>query len=169
VGGRSTKSSGPVRNTLPDIFLELQRTGSAQCDRPPRIAAGANPYAQSLSNIDTSKPLLNLHSFGPANSFNFYTGTGPRVENFREPGYRDFDFGLQKLVRITERVTFQLRGDAFDVFNAHTISIQVESPFSRVCWISAHSIPMSRARPLEIWDGVVTSPRNIQVSGRISV
>jgi hypothetical protein len=122
-----------------------------------------------LSNIDTSKPLLNLHSFGPANSFNFYTGTGPRVENFREPGYRDFDFGLQKLVRITERVTFQLRGDAFDVFNAHTISIQVESPFSRVCWISAHSIPMSRARPLEIWDGVVTSPRNIQVSGRISV
>ena len=33
--------------------------------------------------------------------------------------HSDFDIGLEKTVHITERFTFQLRGDAFNVFNAH--------------------------------------------------
>jgi hypothetical protein len=70
--------------------------------------------------------VLNLNSFEPASSFNFYTGSGPRVQNFRQPGYSDFDSiraastsALEKSVQITERLKFQLRGDALNIFNQH--------------------------------------------------
>ena len=51
--------------------------------------------------------MLNVNSLEPASSFNFYTGSGPRVQNFRQPGYSDFDIGLEKSVQITERLKFQ--------------------------------------------------------------
>jgi hypothetical protein len=63
--------------------------------------------------------VLNVNSFEPARSFNSCTGSGPRVQNFRQPGYCDFDIGLEKSVQITERLKFQLRGDAFNIFNQH--------------------------------------------------
>jgi hypothetical protein len=148
---------------------------SSNCNVPGQLSAiclpgllpGANPYAQSLSNIDPSKPLLNLHSFEPADGFNFYTGSGPRVDGFRQPGYRDFDLGLQKLVHVTERVTFQLRGDAFNIFNAHhfnTVGISIQSSGLGG---SAFDTDVASST-FGSWNGAVTSPRNLQVSGRIS-
>ena len=85
----------------------------------PALLPGANPFLQSPSHFDPTKPVLNVQAFEPKESFQFYTGQGPRVQNFRQPGYSDFDIGLEKTVHITERFTFQLRGDAFNVFNAH--------------------------------------------------
>jgi hypothetical protein len=120
-----------------------------------------------VSDIDVSKPLLNLNSFEPAGGFNFYTGNGPRVQNFRQPGYRDFDLGVQKLVHISERVTFQLRGDAFNVFNSHhfnTVGISIQSS-----GLGGSAFDTDVASPgFGTWNGAVTSPRNLQVSGRIS-
>jgi hypothetical protein len=131
----------------------------------PGLLSGASPYAQSLNNIDVNKPLLNSASF--ESGFNLYTGYGPRVQNFRQPGYRDFDMGLQKLVHITERVTFQLRGDAFNIFNAHhfnTVGISIQSS-----GLGGSAFDTDVASPtFGWWNGAVTSPRNIQVSGRIS-
>jgi len=62
---------------------------------------------QSPTHFDPSQPVLNVNSLEPASSFNFYTGSGPRVQNFRQPGYSDFDIGLEKSVQITERLKFQ--------------------------------------------------------------
>jgi hypothetical protein len=136
---------------------------SAMC--LPGLLSGASPYAQSLNNIDVNKQLLDPASF--ESSFNFYTGYGPRVQNFRQPGYRDFDMGLQKLIHITERVTFQLRGDAFNIFNAHhfnTVGISIQSS-----GLGGSAFDTDVASPtFGMWNGAVTSPRNIQVSGRIS-
>ena len=148
---------------------------SSNCNVPSQLSAiclpgllpGASPFAQSVSDIDVSKPLLNLNSFEPAGGFNFYTGNGPRVQNFRQPGYRDFDLGVQKLVHISERVTFQLRGDAFNVFNSHhfnTVGISIQSS-----GLGGSAFDTDVASPgFGTWNGAVTSPRNLQVSGRIS-
>lgn len=133
----------------------------------PGLLPGASPYAQSLGHIDVSNPLLDSHSFESPDSFEFYTGSGPRVENFRQPGYSDFDMGLQKLVHITERVTFQLRGDAFNIFNAHhfnTVGISIQSSGLGG---SAFDTDVASGT-FGMWNGAVTSPRNIQVSARIS-
>lgn len=133
----------------------------------PGLLAGASPFAQSMSDIDVSKPLLNVDSFEPAAAFNFYTGSGPRVQNFRQPAYSDFDIGLQKSVHLTERVTFQLRGDAFNVFNAHhfnTVGISIQSSGLGGSAFDTDVASASFGR----WNGAVTSARNIQVSGRIS-
>ena len=68
---------------------------SAMC--LPGLLSGASPYAQSPNNIDPNKRLLEPSTHLNPYSFNFYTGDGPRVQNFRQPGYRDFDMGLQKV------------------------------------------------------------------------
>jgi len=96
-------------------FCNVPEQIRAQCI--PGLLAGASPSAQSLSHLDVSQPYLNVSSFESINDFNFYTGNGPRTQNFRQPGYSDFDMGLQKTFHVSERVTFQLRGDAFNVFN----------------------------------------------------
>lgn len=139
---------------------------SAMC--LPGLLPGASPYAQSLKHIDVTKPLLDVHAFEPASAFNMYTGSGPRVQNFRQPGYSDFDMGLQKLVHIGERVTFQLRGDAFNIFNAHhfdTVGISIQSSGLGGSVFDTDVASGS----FGMWNGTsVTSPRNIQVSARVS-
>jgi len=148
---------------------------SSSCNVPGQLSAicipgllpGASPFVQSMGHIDVTKPIFNAASFEPADSFNFYTGNGPRVQTFRQPGYSDFDIGLQKLVHLSERVTFQLRGDAFNVFNAHhfnTVGTSLQGG-----GVGGSAFDTDVASPsFGTWNGAVTSPRNIQVSGRIS-
>ncbi|OLB24442.1 MAG: hypothetical protein AUH15_01030 [Acidobacteriales bacterium 13_2_20CM_55_8] len=137
----------------------------------PALLPGANPFLQSPTHFDPSKRVLNPDSFESASSFNdinnLYTGKGPRVQNFRQPGYSDFDIGLQKLFHISERFTFQLRGDAFNVLNAHhfnNVGTFIQSGGS-----GGSAFTTDVASPdFGKWNGGVSSPRNIQVSGRIS-
>jgi hypothetical protein len=133
----------------------------------PALVNGANPYAQSLGNIDVSRPLLNINAFESVNSFNFYTGNGPRVQNFRQPGYSDFDIGLAKIFHVTERVTFQLRGDAFNLFNAHYFNQVGVGVQGQGLGPTAFNTDIASGQ-FGTWNGTVTAPRNIQVSGRIS-
>jgi hypothetical protein len=133
----------------------------------PALVSGANPYAQSLGNIDVSRPLLNINAFESVNSFNFYTGNGPRVQNFRQPGYSDFDIGLAKIFHVTERVTLQLRGDAFNLFNAHYFNQVGVGILGGGTGGSAFNTDLASGQ-FGMWNGTVTAPRNIQVSGRIS-
>ena len=140
----------------------------------PALLNGAHPFAQSPTHFDRNQAVLNVASFEPASSFNFYTGSGPRVQNFRQPGYSDFDIGLQKTIHITERIKFQLRGDAFNIFNQHHFNNVGTFLLSGGTGGSAFNTDV--ASPFDpngpsgfgTWNGVVTTPRNIQVSGRIS-
>lgn len=134
----------------------------------PALLPGANPFLQSLDHIDVNAPVLRKDAFEPLSSFTFtYAGSGPRVQNFRQPGYSDFDIGLEKMVHITERVTFQLRGDAFNVFNAHHFNSVGTS--LQGGGLGSPAFDTDIASPsFGMWNGNVTSPRNIQVSGRIS-
>ena len=137
----------------------------------PALLPGANPFQQSPTHFDPSQRVLNLDSFEPASIFNDvdnpYTGKGPRVQNFRQPGYSDFDIGLQKLFHISERFTFQLRGDAFNVLNAHHFNNV--GTFIQSGGLGGSAFTTDVASPdFGKWNGGVSSPRNIQVSGRIS-
>ena len=132
---------------------------------PALIAPSA--FSQSPTQFDPNQPVLNVASFEPASSFNFYTGSGPRVQNFRQPGYSDLDIGLQKTINITERFKFQLRGDAFNIFNQHHFNNVGTFLLSGGTGGSAFNTDVA-SPDFGKWNGVVTSPRNIQVSGRIS-
>lgn len=143
----------------------------------PALLPGASPFLQSPNHFDPSKPVLNAAAFEPASSFDFYTGLGPRVQNFRQPGYSDFDIGLQKVIHLTERFTFQLRGDAFNVFNAHhfnSVGAFIQSSgnggSSFDTNVADPYVPPQAGGPsgFGTWNRGVSSPRNIQVSGRIS-
>jgi hypothetical protein len=148
---------------------------SSRCNVPsqfinfcsPALLPGTSPFLQSPTDFDPFTPVLNVNSFEPASGFDFYTGKGPRVQNFRQPGYSDFDIGLEKSVHITERFTFQLRGDAFNVFNAHHFNSV--GAFIQSSGLGGSAFNTDVASPdFGKWNGGVSSPRNIQVSGRIS-
>jgi hypothetical protein len=147
-------------------FCNVPEQIRAQCI--PGLLSGANPFAQSLGHLDASQPYLNVSSFESINDFNFYTGNGPRTQNFRQPGYSDFDIGLQKVFHVSERVTFQLRGDAFNVLNAHHFNSVGVSLQGGGVGSSAFNTDLASGADFGKWNGLVTSPRNLQVSGRIS-
>jgi hypothetical protein len=141
--------------------------GQLQAACFPAVLAGANPFGQSTSHFDVSKPFLNVAAFEPVSSFNFYTGAAGVTQNFRQPRYSDFDIGLQKIFHITERFTFQLRGDAFNVLNAHHFNLVGGGGVGN--GTGGSSFITDIASPsFGMWNGNVTAPRNLQVSGRIS-
>jgi len=184
-GKRWSSHNGPVNAILGNwAFNGVYRVQSgipfqitsSNCNIPsqfvqfcvPALLPGVSPFLQSPSHFDPSQPVLNKDAFEPASSFtNFYTGMGPRVQNFRQPGYSDFDIGLQKVIHLTERFTFQLRGDAFNVFNAHHFNSVGAFIQSSGNGGSAFDTDIA-SQEFGKWNGGVSSPRNIQVSGRVS-
>jgi hypothetical protein len=120
----------------------------------PGVLAGANPFAQDVSNIDVNKPLFNKAAFEPASSFNYYAGSGSRMTSLRAQGSTNVDFGLHKNIQFTERFTLQLRGEAFNLFNNHYFT--GNGAFNND--VSSPSFGM--------WNGGSTPPRNMQVGAK---
>jgi hypothetical protein len=150
---------------------------SSTCNIPAQIGAsclpallpGAQPFTHSLKGLNVAtQPYLNIASFQPATTFNYFTGSGPRVQSFRQPSYKDFDIGLQKNTQIIGRLSFQLRGDAFNLFNNHyfsTVGVSNSSGYSNGTGGSAFSTDVA-SPSFGLWNGTVTQQRNLQVSGR---
>jgi hypothetical protein len=119
----------------------------------PGVLPGASPWAQGKSDFDPSKPLFDITAFEPDGSFTgAYYGSGSRITNYRGFGYKNHDFALSKDIRITERVSFQFRAEAFNLWNNHRLSGFDTN-------ISSSSFGQ--------WF-TVSSPRNIQLAGRIT-
>jgi hypothetical protein len=74
-------------------------------------------------DVINGTPMLNPAAFvDPPSSLNsgypLRVGTSPRyLPNIRGPAHQSEDFGVIKDTRITERVSFQIRADMFNVFN----------------------------------------------------
>lgn len=120
----------------------------------PSVLPGASPYAQSRGSFDPNAPLFNVSSFTPVNAFNFYFGDGARVSNLRGFGYTNLDFGITKNFSITERFKLQIRGEAFNVLNLHSFQANFVTDVS--------------SPSFGTWNGGVTSPRNLQLGGKIT-
>ena len=126
----------------------------------PGVLPGADPFLQSVSNFDPRKPLFNVAAFEPANAFNFYYGSGARITPLRGFGYHNEDFSLVKNTRITERVGFQIRAEAFNAFNWHI--------FSNVGQFGGSAITTDVSSPsFGLWNGSVSNPRNLQIGAKV--
>jgi hypothetical protein len=147
---------------------------SSQCNIPPQFAMGcvpsilpgADPFLTGYSNWDPNAgPLLNRNAFqNGANGgvFSFDPGNGSRIANIRQSPFHKLDMVLEKNTNITERVKFQLRAEFFNVFNWHFFT-------QGTTWGQGGAIVTDVGSPLfGTWTGAVTTPRNIQVAGRLS-
>ncbi len=126
-------------------------------------AISGNVLAQSWGNVNVNKPMYNASAFTPASQFNgFYLGTGPRVSNVRGSGYRDVNLSLSRKFVLKERLKFEVRGEAFNIFNTHYFTCDGQA-FGDC--IPFNNDPSSAS--FGTWNGTVTSPRNVQLVGRI--
>jgi type 1 fimbria pilin len=159
INGTFRASSG-----LPAFFR------SSQCNVPdqlraaciPALKPGADPFLASKGGFDPGdgRPLFNVEAFEPIESFNFYTGAGPRVSNVRMFGFTNTNLSLHKTTRISEKVRFQLRADFFNVWNQHIFTASGQE--------GSMAYTNDLASPeFGFWNGSVTSPRNIQVGARL--
>lgn len=129
----------------------------------PAIRQGANVFAQSQDgSYDPSKgPLFNAAAFESPSSFNFYFGSGSRTENVRGFAYKGHDVSILKNTRISEKVTFQLRGEFFNLWNWHYF-------VTGGVWGVARPFVDDVASPaFGRWNGAVSQPRNIQVGAKV--
>jgi len=146
---------------------------SSQCNIPgqfamgclPALLPGADPFAASMSGYDPGKgPLLNRASFqnGADGVFSFDPGNGPRTFNFRQFPFRNHDIVLAKDTSLTEKLKLQIRGEFFNLWNWHF--------FTRgTTWGQGQAFNYDLGSPLfGTWTGGVTTPRNIQVAGRLT-
>ncbi|HEX4156572.1 MAG TPA: carboxypeptidase-like regulatory domain-containing protein [Acidobacteriaceae bacterium] len=93
-------------------------------------------------------------SFAP-----FELGNLPReTEAITGPIYKAEDVSLIKDFHITERVVFQLKGEAFDIFNRHRMGLPDQSPQDSANLTTGFGIP----------GAVDYGPRTMQVTGRFS-
>jgi hypothetical protein len=147
---------------------------SSQCNIPdqfamgcvPAVLNGANPFLTSFSDWDPNGgPLLSRAAFENGVSggvFSFSPGVGPRTSNMRQSPFRKLDIVLQKSTKLTERVAFQIRAEFFNVLNTHYFT-------QGTTWGQGGAIVTDVGSPLfGTWSGAVTTPRNIQVAGRLT-
>jgi hypothetical protein len=105
--------------------------------------------------------LFNVNAFQPSNGFNFHTGDGPRVSNLRSWPYYGHQIAVIKNTKISERVTFQLRGEFFNVWNWHRF-------VTGGTWGTGRAFVEDVASPaFGQWTGAVSQPRNIQLGAKV--
>ena len=155
VGGWSLSTILRFNSGSPFYFRSSYCNIPGQFDEAciPGILPGANPWAQNKGAIDPNASLFNINAFEPISNFNYYAGVGPRVTNLRGFGAKNQDLMLSKNIAITERFNFQLRAEAFNLWNNHQIRGFVTD-------IASPSFGM--------WDGNVSQPRNVQLATRFT-
>ncbi len=135
----------------------------------PGILPGANPWLTDKGHFDPepNNRLLNSAAFEPAAGFNFYIGQGSRVSNLRGYPYYNHDLAILKDFRVTEKVTFELRGEFFNLWNWHALSNVGNSSLGATPGISAFVTDVA-SPDFGKWNGTVTKPRNIQFGARLT-
>jgi hypothetical protein len=163
VGGWRTNNIFRASSGIPFFFR------SSHCNVPSQFRAGcipatlpgAQPWAQDKGSFDPNKPLFEAGAFESANSFDFYYGQGPRISNLRGFGYHSHDLSLIKNTKVTERISFEIRAEAFNIWNWHIFSSTGEYGNS--------AFDTNVASPtFGMWNGTVSAPRNIQLGARIT-
>jgi len=164
IGGWQLTSIFSGSSGIPYFFRSSQCNvpGQFQSGCVPAILPGSDPFAQKQDgSFDPNKTLFNVTAFEPANGFNFYTGAGSRVSNLRGFPYYGHQIALIKNTKISERVTFQLRGEFFNVWNWHRF-------VTGGVWGTGRAIVEDVASPIfGQWSGSVSQPRNIQLGAKI--
>jgi len=79
-----------------------------------QVANQIKPHVATLHGIGKSATWFDISAFAPVTTANF--GNASR-NSLRGPGDSDLDLGISRLFPITERLRFELRGEAFNATN----------------------------------------------------
>ena len=140
------------------------------------VLPGKNPFLQDPNDYNPNKgcaannpgcaPLFDVTAFEPVSNFSTfgYTGSGSRISNFRGPNAKNVDFALTKNTKVMEKLNFQLRFQFFNAFNNHYFfdAANVNNQGSSF----AFNNDISRS-DFGKWTRGVSSPRTIQIAGRL--
>jgi hypothetical protein len=71
--------------------------------------------------VDSSyvNPIANVSDIGP------FPANMTRRDAFRQPGVYNVDLGVYKTIKLTERYSLQLRGEAYNLFNHSNLYVQL--------------------------------------------
>ena len=149
-----TSSSCPTADLAPEF--------NQSC--VPGILPGQRPLLHSRDGFDPAKyngQYLNPLAFESDFSTFGYTGYGKAVSTVYGSPYKDVDVAFAKNTKISERVTFKLTANFFNLLNNHYFVSQGEGP--SLPWVNDVAAP---GNSFGQWNGTVSNPRNIQVAGR---
>ena len=166
VGGWTLSSIYKAQSGIPFHIISstCNIPGQFQVTCLPALLPGKSPFLQHGS-INPNLPLLDVNAFESPSSFNFYSGQGTRVDGFRQPGYTDHDVALEKVIGLTERFGLHVRAEAFNIWNWHHLN-GVGVPTGG---LASQAFNNDLASPdFGKWTQLVTNPRNIQVSARLT-
>lgn len=163
VSGILQWQTGNPFNALNAVSSFNGLNGAAATLRPNVIApikirkgfVGTNPNVTWI--VSTLCP-----SNGPVAGCSFVNTTtsfgNERRNSITGPGFADVDFSLEKNTKMTERVTFQLRADIFDIFNHPSFSRPV---------VTDTSAFFGQITATRFSVGDLGSSRQIQLAGKI--
>jgi hypothetical protein len=117
VGGWQTNTIISLASGTP---IDIDQTGGTIDTRPDLVSFNkvGRKIITSGSNIGNSSYFVGVFNKPPVNSFGMYTRPGTLSRNkFTGPGYNKFDFSVFKAFSITDRVKFEFRAQAYNVFN----------------------------------------------------
>jgi hypothetical protein len=150
------------------IFFRVQGTS---CNVPGAFRAGCIPgiikpdavFAQDKGSFDPAKgPLFNKDAFEPLSAFNFYFGSGNRIEeSVRGFGYHNQDLSFIKNTRMAGRTNFQIRFEIFNLWNWHMFSPAGSANNGLAAFNTDLASP-----DFGKWNGTVTDPRTMQLAAR---
>jgi len=150
------------------IFFRVQGTS---CNVPGAFRAGCIPgiinadavFAQDKGSFDPGKgPLFNKDAFEPLSAFNFYFGSGNRIEeSVRGFGYHNQDLSFIKNTRMAGHTNFQFRFEIFNLWNWHMFSPAGSANNGLAAFNTDLASP-----DFGKWNGSVTDPRTMQIAAR---
>jgi hypothetical protein len=117
---------------------------------------GFNP-AKGGTYLNPSAFETNFSTFG-------YNGNGPAVTSIYGPAYKNIDFSLTKVTKITEKADFKLTANFFNAFNNHDL---INSQGGNYGGPSVAFTTDVASPAFGTWNGAVSTPRTIQFAGRI--
>ena len=168
LGGWQVSTVYRYSSGLPFFF----RVNGTACNVPGQFRAGCIPaiispdrlWAQDKGNFDPNAgPLFNKDAFEPLSAFNFYYGTGNRIEeDVRGFAYKNQDISFIKNTRLPGNTNLQFRVEMFNFWNWHIFGAR-GSTFGDLT--GAWNIDLASPN-FGRWAGGVSDPRNIQVAAR---
>ncbi|MDP9324903.1 MAG: hypothetical protein M3P13_14795, partial [Acidobacteriota bacterium] len=127
----------------------------------PAITNAGAVFAQDKGSFDPAAgPLFNKSAFEPVSAFNFYYGTGKRIEDsVRAFGYHNQDLSFIKNTKMGGTTNLQIRFEVFNLWNWHMFTNPGE-------W-GGLAFNNNLASPdFGKWNGSVTEPRTMQLAAR---
>jgi Carboxypeptidase regulatory-like domain len=168
LGGWQVSTIFRYSSGLPFFF----RINGPACNVPGQFRARCIPaiinpgavFAQSKDNFDPGDgPLFSRDAFEPVSAFNFYYGSGNRIEeDVRGFAYRNQDLSFIKNTRLPGGMNVQFRVEMFNMWNWHVFGAR-GTTFGAI----TDAWDLDLASPtFGDWKGGVSDPRNIQIAAR---